>query len=522
MNIYREILRRNLPRLLSIYNLDPVSPTYGWGDRRYWGWKTADFVNGSFQGGVYALAVALRMRMLESEDFGLRLIDAIIMALPKIRRPNGAMEEAFPNENSFCVTAAVAADCLAALDCLGDLLAPSETGRYLEAIRPLILFIGVNDEQHAVISNHLAAAAAAAALWKKLSGGEELCGSHWLERIYVHSSREGWFREYEGADPGYQTLCGHYLGMALDAAPDALLTQKLAASAEFLKYCVHPDGTIGGLYGSRDTEVYYPSGCLCLSHVTPVFASIARELEQGVVNGSHILPEAIDAGNFIPLLNSYAAAAYYLESHTPRLFGDELTLPCKSCFEKDFPEAGLFIKSTGIYHAIINYRKGGTVKVFDKRTGRLDCEDGGLFGRLRNGKRFSSQRWDNAAGFEERRVEAGFYRIADTLPTPLIFLMVRFMSLFFFHFTYFRELFKKMVVHRLMTGKKRLDGGITREFQFFEEKILVTERILPPRRAGNVAHYGKVRAIHMASGGYYLKQLQQVEEKSRLVEFIPC
>jgi len=32
-----------------------------------------------------------------------------------------------------------------------------------------------------------------------------------VQQIYDHQSREGWYEEYGGADPGYQTLCTFYL-----------------------------------------------------------------------------------------------------------------------------------------------------------------------------------------------------------------------------------------------------------------------------------------------------------------------
>ncbi len=507
---------------MTLYNLDRTSSTYGWGDRRYWGWKTIDYCNGTYQGGVYALAVALRLNLFDNERFALRLFDAVIMALPGIRRRSGSLEEAFPNEHSFCVTAAAAADCLAAVDCIKERLPAPDIRRYLEAIRPSIEFIEANDEHHAVISNHLAAAAAASVLWKKLAKGAGSPFPDRLETIYSHRSKEGWYREYEGADPGYQTLCCHYLGIVYRETKDEKLKKSLDDSAGFLKYFVHPDGTMGGLYGSRDTEVYYPSGCVCNSHVSRVFAAAALELETGIREGNHILPDAVDGGNFVPLLNSYAAAALFLETdRTPGPRG-EIEMPYKSCFEKDFPEAGIFVASTTVYYALVNYKKGGTVKVFDKRTGKIDCEDGGLFGQLRNRERFSTRQRDESIGFGERRVESAFYLTAGTRQTPFIFAVVRLMSLLFFRFRPLRETFKKMVVRKLMTGRKKLDGRVVREFEFREDKITVRETVTPPRKAMHVGHYGKARAIHMASAGYYLKQLQEVEDKSNIIEFIPC
>ena len=132
MNIYKEILRQNLPRLLSLYNLDACSATYGFGDRLYWGWKIADFANGTMQGGVHALAIALKLGLLEDEAFTLNLIDAAIKAIPRSQARNGSMSEAYPGENSFCVTALVAFDVLSAIRLLDHRLEKRQRLDYLQ------------------------------------------------------------------------------------------------------------------------------------------------------------------------------------------------------------------------------------------------------------------------------------------------------------------------------------------------------------------------------------------------------
>ena len=104
----------------------------------------------------------------------------------------------------------------------------------------------------------------------------------------------------------------------------------------------------------------------------------------GIENGMNITPLDIDIGNLIPLINSYAFAAIYNQD-------DELNskpIPIYNSFEKDFKEAGLYIYSNIKYFAIVNYKKGGTIKVYDKTSKTLDIEDGGIAGRLRSNKVF--------------------------------------------------------------------------------------------------------------------------------------
>jgi len=519
MNIYKEILKDSLPKVLSLYNLDSCSSTYGYGDRLYWGWKISDFANGTMQGGVHALAIAMKLGLIKNRAFGLRAIDSIIKAIKTIQRKNGSLEEAFPNENSFCVTALVAFDVLSAIRHLDNRITYKEKNEYLNIVRPLIYFIETNDEKHAIISNHLATAVAAVALWNILSGEKSSRGKDLLEVIYRHQSEEGWYREYEGADPGYQTLCTYYLFCAYEVTRDERLLESLRRSVSFLRYFVHPDGSVGGLYGSRNTEVYYPAGQVALSSISEDFALVAGLLHKGVLEGNHVFPKDIDIGNFIPLINAYAVAALHYENTAKTIEDHKCDAPYKEVFSKNFDHAGIHIHSTGRYYAIVNYKKGGTLKVFDKETDTLDMEDGGIFGTLASGKRFSAQQFDEVQDFSNHTIDAGFYAINESCPNPGSSILLRIFGLTLFYSSCFRELFKKFIVRMLMTKKNRINGSALRKFEFMDDKIIIHENITQPAGCKYIWHPGKCRAIHMASSGYYLKQDEQKPKKSRLVIF---
>ena len=83
-----------------------------------------------------------------------------------------------------------------------------------------------------------------------------------------------------GADPGYQTLAIYYLYHAWRLTGNTELLTSLRLSGEFLTYFVHPDGTIGGLYGSRNTEVFYPGGIVAMSTELPVYKKLRKGLER--------------------------------------------------------------------------------------------------------------------------------------------------------------------------------------------------------------------------------------------------
>ena len=89
--------------------------------------------------------------------------------------------------------------------------------------------------------------------------------------------------EYEGPDPGYQTLCTHYLSSILEIEKSEKLLVSLKKSGEFLSHFIHPDGSIGGLYGSRNTEVYYPGGISKLAMDHDLYKSINNELKKELI-----------------------------------------------------------------------------------------------------------------------------------------------------------------------------------------------------------------------------------------------
>ncbi|OGT09886.1 MAG: hypothetical protein A2X77_04775 [Gammaproteobacteria bacterium GWE2_42_36] len=511
--MYVQTVKSNLSKLLNLYNLDTFSRAYGYGDREYWAWKTKDFVNGTMQGGVHALAISVKLKIIDNEKFILNVIDSAIRAIEKIRHKNGSMIEAYPNEHSFCVTALVAFDVLSAVKHLGEKLDRYTRKTYLSIVKPLIHFISIYNETHALISNHLATGAAAITLWNNLMQDNNPRDQQLLEVIYQHQSDEGWYREYEGADPGYQTLCVYYLFCIYEITKDKKLLESLNKSAGFLKYFIHPDGTIGGLYGSRNTEVYYPGGIVGFAKENNDSALLAKFLEPKKTP-QHIMPSSVDIGNFIPLINSYAVAA---------LYQSDLLLETKpiyqECFEKSFPDAGLFIKSTDQYYLIINYKKGGVIKVFDKITGMLDIEDGGIFGSLKNGKRFSTQQYDNTVNFDQKDIRSRFYLTNEDYLSPFKFIILRFLSLTIFRSIKLGEWFKYCIVKYLMTGKKEINGYVKRSFYLTDNKIVVSELWDKPPGCVGIDHYGQVKSIHMASSGYWLAQAKDAPIKSRLVEF---
>jgi len=133
-----------------------------------------------------------------------------------------------------------------------------------------------------------------------------------MDGIYSRQSEEGWFLEYEGADPGYQTLDMHYQALFFKETDcDRIVLAHVEKSLEFLAYFLHPDGSIGGEYGSRSCPHFFravsrlfPSTSCCRIHGLPWAAGLASGNSCGLADA--------DERNSVPLATSYMLAHMYL------------------------------------------------------------------------------------------------------------------------------------------------------------------------------------------------------------------
>jgi hypothetical protein len=81
-----------------------------------------------------------------------------------------------------------------------------------------------------------------------------------LQKLLSWQSAEGWFSEYGGFDPGYHTLTISALARVYELKPSMKVRQALSKAVKLAAEFVHPDGSYGGEYGSRNTYSYFPHG----------------------------------------------------------------------------------------------------------------------------------------------------------------------------------------------------------------------------------------------------------------------
>jgi hypothetical protein len=509
-SVYWWVARPEIARILSWQDRESFSRTYGCFDRTYWCWKFTDFPGARFQEGVFTLAHLFTTRLEENpfyqEPRALRWIQAGLDFWQRLQRRDGSFDEAYPFEHSLAATAFtgfyVGEAFLRARDVLPDPAPAIDTFARAGA------WLCRNDERHGILSNHLAAAAAALYVIFRITGQARFERRCWqfVQRIYDHQSREGWYEEYGGADPGYQTQCTFYLARLWQYTREAALRESLARSVSFLKHCVHPSGTLGGEYGSRNTEFFFPAGCEMLASEVPDAASIARFMRSCVPEGRMAGLWAMDAQNALPMLNNYLFAA----DHAASLEGaDDPGLPCEEAGEWWFPDAGLLIKSTPTFYAMVGLAKGGVLKIYDKVQRTLAVSDCGYVARLDTGTVASTQSlrrpsaWTRVPG--ACTVEADFVPLLQRVPRTWLFLAFRSFSTTLGRAQRIAYWLKNRLVRFLMHPGPALPLRLTRRVEFGADAVTVTDEIVAggDLRVVECRRGEKFAAIHMGSSRYF-------------------
>jgi len=519
--IIKDQIYRVCRRLMSELNRDASSPGYGCFDRRFWAWKLVDFPEATFQRNTHALGWFLQQP--ENEPAKGQLVEAVRSGLiyaARIQHRDGSFDQAFPFERSFGATGFLLADLAVAYQSIEPMLGSADKDKIIKMLFQAGSFLARHHEGHGFISNHLAGAALGLILTSRIAGvpdfeknAEQLVGL-----IIKKQSPEGWFEEYGGADPGYQTLCMYYLAQIDSLIEMNALKNSLQKSLEFLQFFIQPDGTFGGEYGSRRTEIYYPGGIALLASQNPIAARMHQVMAQSLCRGTTVTLADMDMGNTAPLLMNMILA------HTAKTAPEtDYRLP----FEQDqlehiFPAAGIAIRSQNGFWAVLGASNGGTIRVYDKPASQMVYEDCGIRGETNNGRRITSQVTDlgNALIADNKKMtcETGMYFMSSSQPNPLNFLFLRFANLTLMRIPLLNEWLKKIMVGMLITRRKKAPLTIKRTLEFNQNAVKLTDSIKATGKIQlqQLTRGGKFVSIHMASARYFTPARQDPEWVNQL------
>ena len=501
-------VQQSCRHLLSEINRDPASSTYGCFDRRYWGWKLTDFPEATYQRNLANLAWYMRNNEGEydPEMIGRTIIAGLIFTAG-IQHKDGSFDQAYPFERSFGATGFLLPDLMAAYKVVKDQCTEVEKENIERLLKHAADFLCASNEKHGLISNHLAGAALGLFLVGEFFQNPDY-DAHALDLlgfILKNQSPEGWFPEYGGADPGYQTLCMHYLASIYCLRPSEELKSSLDFSLEFLQYFIHPDGSLGGEYGSRRTEVYYPGGIASLAQAFPKALVIHHFMLESIENLSTVTLLDMDMGNMAPLLSSSIRA---LEIDISKKSAGKLPFESDKV-NKEFREAGIIVVGNPRYYLVLGASNGGVLKIFDKTTQCLVEDDCGALAETESGQWISTQstKMDTPFSFKEFTFEgkSNFFAVNRQKPTPFNYLILRLLNMTVMRIGFLNELIKKIMVSWLIKTDKHVPLVRERKIVFAGDQVSVTDQYTLPGklRLKSLSHAGKFNSIHMASSRYF-------------------
>jgi len=463
----REALAQ-IPKILTLMDRNPHSPTYGCCDRNFWHYKIIDFPSGMAQEFVLPLTLAFHTDLPDNPFYQQAAIRDWVAAgiryAAHSAHADGSCDDYFPFERA---SGAAAFSLLACLDSYRLL--------QLEDEALLDFFIRRADwlaahHESGQLTNHQALIVLCLDLLTDLLGLDrwQLARSQRLERVLAWQNSEGWFQEYAGCDPGYHSLTISCLARIQQQRPDARLQEALVKAVQLAAQFIHPDGSYGGEYGSRNTYNFFPHGFELVGQWRPEALRINDQFLIGMENGltpcyadDHILGH--HTWNYLLAWRDFVPQR---PPSAPRPTG-RLWLP----------HAGILIDRRDTTELYLGLNKGGVFKLF--REGNLIASDTQLSVQVVNGNKLKTavahlvDRYDRQ--IEENRIAiAGSLGWAkQTQMTPLNLLILRLVMLTVGR--WFPNLIRKLLQKILITGKKPAPFRFYRQFQWQDGQWLVTD-----------------------------------------------
>jgi hypothetical protein len=364
-----------------------------------------------------------------------------------------------------------------------------------------------SNEDYAFISNHQALYAVAFLNAAELTGDVrfEQRAEQNIDTIIRKQSPEGWYEEYGGPDPGYESLGIFYLATYWRRTGNPELLESLRRSVEFFSHFVHPDGSVGGVYGSRHTALYMPGGLELLAAEIPMAGAVARFLRERLSRGNLVTPASADSQNL-------GVIAYtYLEGCLAAPVQDEaVLLPCEALRGvKRFPHAGLAVARIAAYYAVANCSKGGVCRIFERPGDRIRYEDAGYVAGIA-GQRYTSGLRGLShiiadTGENEVASEATFGEIRQELPTAAKWIVLRLLNLTLFRSLALGAWVRRRILARLILGRRKGPMRLTRSITFGESEIKFRDRLTVDGTASveSLTLARSFTPIHMGSAKYF-------------------
>lgn len=500
-SIYLDVTLEEIPRLLGLLDKNLNSPTFGSFDRQFWHYNVVDFPCARTQEAVLTLALLYGHNFPSNIYFKNRVIldwiDGALRFWISIQNSDGSFNEWYPNEHSFVATAFTTYAISETL-----LILDKEVPSYEKVITSLkkasdwLLrytdFTACNQVAGAIASLYNVYLLTNVQKYK--DGALEK-----LRRLKERQDEEGWFSEYGGPDIGYLSLTIDYLCKYYEKSKDIDARDIIDRALEFLVYFVHPDGTFGGEYGSRNTKYIIPSGIEYSSHWNKNARKIAFVLRRSLEKKSSIGPYNLDDRYL-----SYIGYTY-LQAHMNKYQG-ELELPLYSDeFSKFFKNSGLFVLSNKNFYIVSNLKKGGVFRISFKQKGISTSDSGVIVGIGDNIYSSGWLRQDCEFSINKNKisVRTNMLKLSYRTMRSKEFLISRLFQSILGSSTGLSLRVKDILRKMLITYKTESNILVDRNIELYDDELLVEDRVISPKKIDRLMIGVENPYIYIPSSRYF-------------------
>ncbi len=316
-----------------------------------------------------------------------------------------------------------------------------------------------------------------------------------FERIAKRQSPDGYFAEYGGADLGYLSTTLDFLLEYRRLSGDEDVDDIAQRIVNFSSYFIHQDGSVGGMYASRNTEYFLLSPlCLMAGHSTTAGAMLDR-LRSGIGGFKAYYQSFDDRYLCHNMFHSLLRAINYAPSKSNSVS----QLPCDIEHEQYFEDAGLLSINRSGSHLLCGLSKGGCLRLFNG--GREVFSDYG-YRLVDKDSVISATCWQRSDALRgslpgSYRVQTKFTAVKAHKATPLKHFILRFLA--------------RLVGSRLIPFlKKKLifveqcgPGSLARQIDILGNGFRISDQIHLKQNVKKLYWADKFSLRHVASSKYF-------------------
>ncbi len=469
-NLLAQVAIAEIPKILTLMDRNPHSSTYGCCDRNFWQYKIIDFPSGMAQEFALPLSLVYSLNLPNNPFYqqpDLRAwVKASLTFAAQNSHPDGSCDDYFPFERASGAAAFSLFACIESY----RLLKLNDDG-ILEFFEKRADWLAKHRESGR-LANHEALIVLCLQLLRDL-----LKTSKWdrvrarrLERLLSWQSSEGWFQEYGGFDPGYHTLTISCLALLQDLQPNDTLKKVLLKAVQLASEFIHPDGSYGGEYGSRNTYNFFPHGFELVGRWYPDALSINDTFLKGVAMGK--LPCYADDHIVGHHVWNYLLAWKDFVPHRP----PNKPRPTGRIW---LQQAGILIDRRQDVELYLALNKGGVFKLF--RHSQILASDTQISVQVKQGKRLQNAVGHLIGNYDISLTENTIYIRGNlgwskqTQMTPLKLITLRIVTLSIGRF--FPNLIRSILQKILITGNQKAPFEFARQMDWQNGQWQITDQL---------------------------------------------